>query len=863
MLLPVSTLLTLSNIDKSTEDLEKVKEAASTFSQYAPLYGLKSSTTVRLLKVLIASDSKLPVQVRISIVRDYLYPRHYVSSKVVMLILGLKFAPVFVDKDKSSDDPTPAPPNHVPIKVHIALLKWLIVVFPFLADSQIVTKLYSTLFCKIPYESTRLYVCHLLYLATTQAIVVPWRCQLLVEYYSKFPNSLPILGLLQVYKSYAPNIFQGTLAQIKTQKIFSNINVNMELQIRKIHETLKNNKEAQQQLRTERVLEQPNNGRKRIISSIPENESSSNKKQKTDDAVAIASKPHPSTANVPRVRTSDIQSTPTLFNPALQVENITSVNQFVNGFQNLKFPDQLGSVFSDTNGMLLRLLIYKGTSKEWDRINSWLLQQLFDCVEWAAETPGGDIIDDTYEGGYGGRTLGNLPAFVASSVDISGILNTPTSTITRVNGGPFLQFYLEKILEFYMYTKKLPEAAEEFLYEYMSVWDGIAHSKIMQSLIAVLPMRTLQITKNQILSPFRRLSESRYASRHVYIYETLAMLVRNWRLQELLQDLENQRRNVDSKGESTQQQINNITRFSDHCQILREICTFVDYYGLFSVEQFHDNIKVSLSVIAFFKEVALYPVHEYFPVVLTMGLELLYYLLMTKSGVVLSHCCDLVLDWKPLHMSDFRDQSLNKSTEFQMIVLDFCNGIWLNKAFEKSENIPENWPDMILNGTLPENDRPDPMYFLLHPKLIVKLKAMTSKQKFDLNFWSSFSLSLIFCRRTLEFWRSLEKQEDEEATIAANKNAKTPDHPKKFKSSVTNLPPKKISHRLLEPPTYPSLRANINAGGLMLLYGDFRIKLLDHLKYNGFFGLHSLLYNTMKKLMARKSETNISNTADV
>lgn len=111
--------------------------------------------------------------------------------------------------------------------------------------------------------------------------------------------------------------------------------------------------------------------------------------------------------------------------------------------------------------MLLRLLIYKGTSKEWDRINSWLLQQLFDCVEWAAETPGGDIIDDTYEGGYGGRTLGNLPAFVASSVDISGILNT---LLRRLQGSMEDHFtvLLGKILEFYMYTKNFLKLQKSF-----------------------------------------------------------------------------------------------------------------------------------------------------------------------------------------------------------------------------------------------------------------------------------------------------------------------------------------------------------------------------------------------------------------
>lgn len=56
----------------------------------------------------------------------------------------------------------------------------------------------------------------------------------------------------------------------------------------------------------------------------------------------------------------------------------------------------------------------------------------------------------------------------------------------------------------------------------------------------------------------------------------------------------------------------------------------------------------------------------------------------------------------------------------------------------------------------------------------------------------------------------------------------------------------------MEPPTYTSLKLNSASGGISLAYAEFRISFLDTLEENGYTGLYSLLYTSMRKLMERR-----------
>lgn len=747
------------DLDTPSDGITVLKEAISTLSSYSQRYGIHNDFLLKIIKIITNSEIKIPLQYKIAIIRDALYPRFLVSSKIVVSIIGIKH-------DHKS---------HIHHSVHSALLKWLVIVYSFLEDPLIISKLYTPILAKVPYESTRQWVCHLIFLSTSQSFVTQWRIQLLTEYYVRFPSSQYITALLRLYQSYAPLLFVGSLPLVRAT-LFQHPNLSMEEiinQIQEIYGTL-------------------NKTHHPFISDNYERTNLLNGKNKNGDRKKSVLN------NIPF--TVDNQSVPLIFTtinslssylPKFGVENIVNLQQLVSSFHRLKFPDQLGSIFNGDSGMLVRLLLYKGSSNEWDRFNSWLLQHLYDTFQRGAVDP-------------------------AKNSTVMGKQSGPgTSIITKGSSRAGLRFYFEQIVSFSMYTKRFPYAAEEFLYEYLTIWDGIQNCDLMFKLISLLPMNYHEFVEDQILEPLKRVVVSNYASRQVWVFELLTQLIRNWRIQIL-----------SGKG-----QVDNLN-ITEQCRTLRSVVCFVDYYGLFAVEKFKENVTVALSIILFFKEIAMFPYHNVFPVVLSMSSDLLYYLFMSRSGVIISHCSDLLVRWKPLHLSNIREKPLDRSIQYQGYVLDFCNSLWLNKSFEI---VTKSSPDLIV-----------PSYFSLSHKFIGILQEIAAKESFPLAMLFGFSHSIVFARQAAKFLRSVENKVQVEAIEKSQTKDGIRNSPKKF-------------HRLMEPPTYTSLKLNSASGGISLAYAEFRISFLDTLEENGYTGLYSLLYTSMRKLMERRPNNRLKN----
>lgn len=219
--------------------------------------------------------------------------------------------------------------SFAPIALFLQLLKWLVVVYDFLEDPFILSKLYSSLITKISYETTRQWVCHLLYLSTTQALVKPWRVQYLLEAYQRSPNSIYIIGLLRLYREYAPTLVKGKLPMVK-EGIFQPPSPETVSAIQAIQGRTGSSASSSPPSKVAPV-------RKELL-----------KKKRLISSISVLN-------NVP----------PPLFSRYdinLGIESVTSISQFVHKYHKFKFPEQMASVFNDT-GMLSRLLLYKGDGK--------------------------------------------------------------------------------------------------------------------------------------------------------------------------------------------------------------------------------------------------------------------------------------------------------------------------------------------------------------------------------------------------------------------------------------------------------------------------------------------------------------------
>lgn len=299
------------------KDIDTLQDAISVLGMYARTHGIDGPDLEKLIKLFTSHECRISASLRICIIRDCMYPRQKVSTKIVMAIIGR-----FTSSQSMASN-----------TLFQQILRWLIIVYDFLEDANIISKLYSLLLTKISYETTRQWICHLLYLSTTQALVTPWRAQLLLEEYEKSPSSTPLVALLRHYQAYKPAVVPGNLPLVKLS-IFDHPNPDMKNAIRTI--LTKSS--------TETALS---------------NSHTTNKRKRTHEQANAKS-----------------SLEPLKFYHNYGIDSITSSTQFVEKYHRLQFPQQISS-FVENSGMLTLLLIYKGDALTWARFNSWLEQSLY------------------------------------------------------------------------------------------------------------------------------------------------------------------------------------------------------------------------------------------------------------------------------------------------------------------------------------------------------------------------------------------------------------------------------------------------------------------------------------------------------
>lgn len=338
---------------------------------------------------------------------------------------------------------------------------------------------------------------------------------------------------------------------------------------------------------------------------------------------------------------------------------------------------------------------------------------------------------------------------------------------------------------------ELPLSVEEFLYEVLQTWDGENSREMIFHLMSYIPMLSAESLASKVLNPLRRIIESPTATPelHVSMFTFFHDLIRNWKTLILAHLAE--------------------ILLSEQCRALRIIAAFVDHYGLIALEKYKDNIEIALIILDVFEEITYFPSHGNFPIVISMSSDLVYYLFLSRSGIALSRVSNIIIAAKSLHMNAQRDPLIDQSIAFQSFVLDICNSIWLNKAFEDVKPSP---------NTIAPNR------FTLENDFIQILRETSVKANFNLNSLLSLSYSISFCRLGAIYLRTLEN---------------------KFK----------VKKRLKQPPSYASLKAIGAQGGITLGFNDFRVGFLDVLGEEGYTGIHQLLYGSMRKLMEKKQMT--------
>jgi len=178
----------ISGRQRSTQVSPLVDE----ISEHAFQFGLANEELQRVAN-LVANDNCLD-QTSITTLIKNLYPAERVPSGVV-----ITFVSAF---GKGKHKPTASS--------QAALVRWLNLVQDILQDSNVLDRLYGVLFDLLDMITLRTPLCQLLVVITRRKHVRHFRIQRLLDLYQQAGNEQALLGLLQVYKNFCPDIVLGT-----------------------------------------------------------------------------------------------------------------------------------------------------------------------------------------------------------------------------------------------------------------------------------------------------------------------------------------------------------------------------------------------------------------------------------------------------------------------------------------------------------------------------------------------------------------------------------------------------------------------------------------------------------------------------
>ncbi|CUS11905.1 unnamed protein product [Tuber aestivum] len=299
----------------------RIAGVIGSISQHSTVCGLANDSLEALIDVLATSPCYLD-QSSVGSIFKILFPRRKVSENVVVKVVG--------SLGQGQSKPSPA--------TQALLLRWLVMVYDVLESYDVLSQLYGVLFNLLDMITLRGHLCHILSSLTRRRHVKPFRIQALLVLKQNLGDEQPLLGLLQVYKDYYPDVIVGETA-IARAGVFSHPNIEWMQKLLLIQESSADDYSG------------PSDSQSsfRIVRKIG---GQAMKRQKTNHIV------------IPEVHTfRAVESSVTL-------EEVEDVSDFVKKLDRLELPNQLVAALEDP--LLRKLISLKPSDEASLRINNWL-----------------------------------------------------------------------------------------------------------------------------------------------------------------------------------------------------------------------------------------------------------------------------------------------------------------------------------------------------------------------------------------------------------------------------------------------------------------------------------------------------------
>ncbi|KAG0355950.1 hypothetical protein BGZ54_000905 [Gamsiella multidivaricata] len=642
------------------------------------------------------------------------------------------------------------------ISIQAALLRWVVIVYDIFDSRTKLHQLYGVIFHYLHYETLRTPLCHLLYYLTQREDVKPFRIRKLMELQTTVGKEPALTGLLHIYKSYFPDLILAPL-EMSNSTIFK----------------------CPDQALLEQILATQDKW-----AHLSDNQ--------THEISLSGSKQPIARSGVKRQKVSHVPDVFSIYqkggdSKTLPLSQITSLDSLVRHIDTLTLPDQLSSVLSSR--LLQHVLCLQTSHSVVERISYWLGQELMDLWYWREKTDA---------------------------------VRTRFSTI------------LSKVVEVTVMIKDLLPVMEHFLIPYLRVWNGIDHQKQILALLTYLRPRSYEELFVHFLKPLYSL---------FYLMGPVWKRWAQFKWRDYLELGKDPR--LSEKGLSGLRRLfSTLAPDVDYMQTFHAFIGHVDSISSVGLEMERDHIAVQHAILSFFDLASTLTGTYKVPLaVVVPDSTIVYRCFLSDSGMSISRICGIVYQYKQAFEAFEQEQELQyellvqsqlsqqgatgdgpgKQAElpepilvpgysreyvilFNSFVMDICNFLWRNRAFNKTDKNSRGF--LIDQGTIG------------HTKQACMEGGLSMSNMFSLTH------SIAFSGYSARFLRSLEDRE--------------------------NVPEEKY---LRAPASSPALKDMMAKGGLDMTFDDYRLQYLEHLEKRGFEGISQFLFDCITNLLQRKLQS--------
>jgi centromere protein I len=422
-------------------------QLAKTIASNAYESGINPSALERLIHILTRNNHL--DQGTITTLIKNLYPIDRISSKVVTQVVCCL--------GPSKNKPSPA--------TQASLLRWLILVYEFCEDRSHLAKLYAVLFNHLDMISLRKPLCHLLSMITRRKYVKPFRIQALMELVNAAgAEEKELIGLLNVFKNYYPDIIVGDLGALRRRGlVFKHPDPEWTSHAR---------------LLQDRTLEQ--------VQAVQ-----SSSFQVVHRGAAKRGKME---VIVPVLQTSRVSSNRT------SLEEIRSVDHLVEKLERIELPNQIISAMADNMAQKYLYLAQPESARL--RLDDWLSSFFDERLENAQDEELGTS-----------ESLGYIFSLVMNYVRYTKVCLL----------GPMDVHLLTRSL-----LQDIPASVQSFLRQYLSSWNGRDNKEEVLSLLEYLPIQDFDTLRTDFLSPLEAAILGSGPFSMTVILDFYSSLIRQW-----------------------------------------------------------------------------------------------------------------------------------------------------------------------------------------------------------------------------------------------------------------------------------------------------------------------------------------------